>query len=189
MRGELVTSEDASRVKHLFWGRCRNHCRGGHSWGPGLHSAARTWGSPSYYDVNWSLKNKQHFSGCFPLFFSLGISQRFDFVCVLWFILMKHFVLKYWRRQWHPTPVLLPGKSHGPRSLVGCSPWGHAESDTTERLPFSLFTFMHWRRKWQPIPVFLPRESQGWGSLVGCHLWGCTESDTTEVTWQQQQGV
>ena len=30
-----------------------------------------------------------------------------------------------WRRQWHPTPVLLPGKSHGWRSLVGCSPWGH----------------------------------------------------------------
>ena len=29
------------------------------------------------------------------------------------------------RRQWHPTPVLLPGKSHGQRSLVGCSPWGH----------------------------------------------------------------
>ena len=28
------------------------------------------------------------------------------------------------RRQWHPTPVLLPGKSHGRRSLVGCSPWG-----------------------------------------------------------------
>ena len=29
-----------------------------------------------------------------------------------------------WRRRWHPTPVLLPGKSHGRRSLVGCSPWG-----------------------------------------------------------------
>ena len=39
-------------------------------------------------------------------------------------------------RQWHPTPVLLPGKSHGRRSLVGCSPWGHEESDTTERLHF-----------------------------------------------------
>ena len=38
------------------------------------------------------------------------------------------------RRQWHPTPVLLPGKSHGQRSLVGCSPWGREESDTTERL-------------------------------------------------------
>ena len=40
------------------------------------------------------------------------------------------------RRQWHPTPVLLPGKSHGQRSLVGCSPWGREESDTTERLHF-----------------------------------------------------
>ena len=41
-----------------------------------------------------------------------------------------------WRRQWHPTLVLLPGKSHGRRSLVGCSPWHHEESDTTERLHF-----------------------------------------------------
>ena len=41
-----------------------------------------------------------------------------------------------WRRQWHPTLVLLPGKSHGQRSLVGCSPWGRWESDTTERLHF-----------------------------------------------------
>ena len=40
------------------------------------------------------------------------------------------------RRQWHPTPVLLPGKSHGWRSLVGCNPWGHKESDTTELLHF-----------------------------------------------------
>ena len=77
------------------------------------------------------------------------------------------------RRQWHPTPVLLPGKSHGQRSLVGCSPWGCS---------LSLFTFMHWRRKWQPTPVFLPGESQGRGSLVGCRLWGRTESDMTEAT-------
>ena len=40
------------------------------------------------------------------------------------------------RRQWHPTPVLLPGKSPGWRSQVGCSPWGLEELDTTERLPF-----------------------------------------------------
>ena len=39
-----------------------------------------------------------------------------------------------WRRQWHPTPVLLPGKSHGRRSLLGCSPWGSEESDMTEGL-------------------------------------------------------
>ena len=44
--------------------------------------------------------------------------------------------LSTWRRQWQPTPVLLPGKSHGQRSLVGCSPWGREESDTTERLHF-----------------------------------------------------
>ena len=40
------------------------------------------------------------------------------------------------RRRWHPTPVLLPGKSHGRKSLVGYSPWGCEESDTTERLHF-----------------------------------------------------
>ena len=36
------------------------------------------------------------------------------------------------RRKWQPTPVLLPGKSHGWRSLVGCHPWDHTESDMTE---------------------------------------------------------
>ena len=40
------------------------------------------------------------------------------------------------RRQWHPTPLLLPGKSHGRRSLVDCSPWGREESDMTEQLHF-----------------------------------------------------
>ena len=40
------------------------------------------------------------------------------------------------RRQWHPIPVLLPGKSHGRRRLVGCSPWGRYKSDTTEWLHF-----------------------------------------------------
>ena len=48
-----------------------------------------------------------------------------------------------WRRQWHPTPVFLPGKSHGQRSLVGCRLQGCIVSDTTEQLhfDFSLFTF------------------------------------------------
>ena len=40
----------------------------------------------------------------------------------------------FWRRQWHPTPVLLPGKSHGRRSLVGCCLWGRTESDATSDL-------------------------------------------------------
>ena len=44
----------------------------------------------------------------------------------------------YWSREWQPTPVFLPGKSHRRRSLVGYSPWGHKESDTTERLHLAL---------------------------------------------------
>ena len=49
---------------------------------------------------------------------------------------LKGFISIRWRRQWHPTPVLLPGKSHGRRGLVGCSPCGREELDTTERLHF-----------------------------------------------------
>ena len=43
-----------------------------------------------------------------------------------------------WSRKWQPTSVSLPGKPHEWRSLAGCSPWGHKESDTTERLHFHL---------------------------------------------------
>ena len=44
---------------------------------------------------------------------------------------------EFWARNWHPTPVPLPGKSHGWRSLVGYGPWGHKESDTTEQLHYT----------------------------------------------------
>ena len=58
---------------------------------------------------------------------------------------------------WHPTPVLLPGKSHGRRGLVGCSPWSCWESDTTERLHFhftlSYMTFTM-LRKVPSMPIF-----------------------------------
>ena len=56
--------------------------------------------------------------------------------CIVVPSLIKFSRLGSRRRQWHPTPVLLPGESHGWRSLVGCSPWGQEESDTTERLHF-----------------------------------------------------
>ena len=48
-----------------------------------------------------------------------------------------------WRRKRHFTPAFLPRESHGQRSLVGYSPWGHKESDRTEQLSFSLF-FLSW---------------------------------------------
>ena len=63
---------------------------------------------------------------------------------------------------------------------VGYSPWGHKQSDTTERLPFLSFYSFFQRRKWQTTPVFLPGESHGQRVLVGCGLWGCKEQDTTE---------
>ena len=52
--------------------------------------------------------------------------------------------LPHWRRKWQPTPVFLPGESHGGRSLVDYSPWGPKESDTTERLYFHCL--LHCRR-------------------------------------------
>ena len=65
-----------------------------------------------------------------------------EFLNPLYWIFSQCILLANWanltcipRRQWHPTPVLLPGKSHGQRSLIGCSPWSREES-TSERLHF-----------------------------------------------------
>ena len=49
-----------------------------------------------------------------------------------------------WRSKWQPTPVLLPGKSHGQKSLVGYSPWGRKELDTTEWLHFHFLVSIWW---------------------------------------------
>ena len=51
-----------------------------------------------------------------------------------------HFHQLFWRRKWQLTPVFLPGESHGQRSLVGYSPWGHKGSDTTERLTLNEYS-------------------------------------------------
>jgi len=58
------------------------------------------------------------------------------FLVTFYYVFFRCIYITFWRRRWHPTPVLLPGKSHGWRSLVGCSPWGREESDMTERLHF-----------------------------------------------------
>ena len=91
-------------------------------------------------------------------------------------------LLIFWRRQWHPTPVLLPGKILWTEEPGGLQSMGLRRVGQDWATSLSLFTFMHWRRKWQPTPVFLPGESQGRWCLVGCCLWGRPESDTTEAT-------
>ena len=69
------------------------------------------------------------------------------------------------RRQWHPTSVLLPGKSHGQRSLVGCSPWGLEESDMTKRFHFH---------------VSLSRIGEGNGNPLQC---SCLENPRDGGAW------
>ena len=91
-------------------------------------------------------------------------------------------MLRFQRRQWHPTPVLLPGKSHGQRSLVGCSPWGCEESDTTERLHFHVSLSCIGEGNGNTLQCSCLENPRDGGSLVGCRLWGRTKLDTTEVT-------
>ena len=78
------------------------------------------------------------FSGNFMLFQWSNRCWQFD----LWFVCLQCWRPRFdpwvrkmpWRRKWQPTPVLLPGKLHGQRSLGGYSPWGHKQLDMTERL-------------------------------------------------------
>ena len=62
---------------------------------------------------------------------------------------MEH--LWFPRRKWQPTPVLLPAKSHGPRSLVGYSPWGRKESDMTEQLHFTFNHYSRWTLSFKAV--------------------------------------
>ena len=75
----------------------------------------------------------------------------------------------WWRRQWHPTPVLLPGKSHGRKSLVGYSPWGREESDITERSHFHFSFSCIGEGDGNPLQCSClenPRDSGTWWAVV-----------------------
>ena len=79
--------------------------------------------------------------------------------------------------QWHPTPVLLPGKSHGRRSLVGCSPWGRYKSDTTGRLHFHFSLPCIGEGNGNPLQCSClenPRDGGAWWAAV----YGVTQSRT-----------
>ena len=74
------------------------------------------------------------------------------------------------RRQWQPTPVLLPQKSHGWRSLVGCSPWGCEESDMTEQLHFHFLLSSTGEGNGNPLQCSClenPRDGRAWS--MGLH--------------------
>ena len=89
--------------------------------------------------------------------------------------------LREWRRQWQPTQVLLPGKSHGWRSLVGCSPRGREESDTTERLHFHFPLSCIGEGNGNPLQCSClenPRDGGAWLAVV----YGVTQS-RTRLKW------
>ena len=81
--------------------------------------------------------------------------------------------------QWRPTPVVLPGKSHGWRSLVGCSPWGRKESYTTARLHFHFHAL---EKEMATHSSVLAWRIPGMAGPGGLPSMGSTESDTTEAT-------
>ena len=87
----------------------------------------------------------------------------------------------FWRRQWHPTPALLPGKSHGWRSLVGRSPWGRKELDTTERLHFHFSLSCTGEGNGNPLHCSClenPRDGGAWWAAI----YGVTQS-WTRLRW------
>ena len=84
---------------------------------------------------------------------------------------------QFQRRQWHPTPVLLPGKSHGRRSLVGYNPWGHEELDTTEQLHFHFSLSCIGEGNGNPLQCSClenPRDGRAWWAAV----YGVAQSQT-----------
>ena len=113
----------------------------------------------------------------FELCFSLDICpgmELLDHMLAL-FLLFKN--LHTWGRQWHPTPVLLPGKSHWWRSLVGCSPWDRWELDTTERLHFHFSLSCIGEGNGSPLQcscLVNPRDGGAWWAAV----YGVAESQT-----------
>ena len=100
-------------------------------------------------------------------------------------------------RQWHPTPVLLPGESHGWRSLVCCSPWGRWGSDTTERLHFHALekkmaphsSVLAWRipGMGEPgglLPMGSHRVGHDWSDLAIAAAW-CNLGLPWWLSWQR----
>ena len=91
------------------------------------------------------------------------------------------------RRQWHPTPVLLPGKSHGRRSLVGCSPWGLWGLDTTERLHFHFLLSCIGEGNGSPLQCSClenPRDGGAWWAAI----YGVAQS-RTQLKWFSSSNI
>ena len=132
----------------------QNHCR----WWlqPWNEKTLSPW-KESYDQPGWRIKKQRHY------FATKGLSSQ-----------------AYRRRQWHPTPVLLPGKSHGWRSLVSCSPWGREGSDMTEWVHFHFSLSCIGEGYGNPLQYSCLENPRDWGTWWAA-IWGSTELDWTEL--------
>ena len=125
----------------------------------------------SFLNFYWSIVDLQC---CVSFRHTSKVNQLYIHISILFKILFPY-------RQWHPTPVLLPGKSHGWRSLVGCSLWGRQESDTTEWLHFHFSLSCTGEGNGNPLQRFClenPRDGGAWWAAI----YGVTQS-RTRLKW------
>ena len=93
-----------------------------------------------------------------------------------WVISLSLFTFMHWRRKWQPTPVFLPGESQGHWSLVGCSPWGRWELDTTQCLHFHFSLSCIGEGNGNPLQCSCLENPRGigawWAAVHGSHRVG-----------------
>ena len=129
--------------------------------------------SPEHIHMNYSLTYSKSWLKChFP---------REDFPDHPTVLELPGNAILQWRRQWQPTLVLLPGKSQGQRSLVGCCLWGREELNMTDQLHFHFSLSCIGEGNGNPLQCSClenPRDSGAWWASV----YGVAESDTIEAT-------
>ena len=159
----------------------------GHLWAnipvsTGLHSFWRH-GEDSFSSLSWCL------CGLIPWLGALFLLQTDNKLCLFWISpltfpsdcsweSLSTSKLGLWRRQWHPTLVLLPGKFHGCRSLEGCSLWGRWGSDTTQQLHFHSSLSCIGEGNGNPLQCCClenPRDGEAWWAAIygvaQCRTW------------------
>ena len=146
------------------------------------------WQSVSILKISWFVSFKKSDSTYgwyhmifFFVWFSMLISRSIhvatNVIISLILFLFNGWVIYRWRRQWHPTPVLVPGKCHGRRRLEGCSPWGRWGSDTTERLHFHFSLSCIGEGNGNPLQCSCLENPRDWGAWWAA-VYGVAQSQT-----------
>ena len=182
---EKETTEDVMAGWHHWLNRHEFEQAQGDSEGQGsLPGVLQTMESQSIrHDLPLNNKNKKNASGT-KSGDKIELKEQQLYLKWCWLGRTSYFrrtMCVEWRRQWHPAPGLLPGKSHGRRNLVGCSPWDHEELDTTERFHFHFSLSCLGEGNDSPLQCSClenPRDRGAWwASIYGVHRVGHDWSD------------